>query len=490
MATIPALLAGCAVGPEYRPQSASELKVPAAFAAPFPAATMAEADVARWWRAFGDPVLTGLVERGLAANLDVAQARGRLATARAQLRATRADLFPAVDATGSVTRSVGQGGTSTIITNGTGTGAGANTAVVVDRGGDTTIYRAGFDAAYEIDLFGGIRRGIEAARAVAQSSEATLHDTQLTIASEIGLNYVDARLAQAQLAIATATLAAQDETVQIVGWRVQAGLVSSLDQEQARQLRAQTAASIPQIRTRYVAAVNRLAVLLGEAPGAVTAAIDPAAPVPLAPVAIAAAIPADVIRRRPDVAAAERTAAAETARIGVAQAALYPALRLSGTIGGSGTAVGDVVSTAIGSLLGSLSAPLFQGGRLRAQVAAQRGTAEAALAAYRQTVLVALEETENALTALANAETRERYQIEADAAARAAIVYARSQYRAGLIDFQTLIDSERTLLTADTNRAQARADRATATVQLYKALGGGWQAADAPAAAPASGTPS
>lgn len=480
------------MGPDYRPLTATDLKVPDQFAAARPAAAMEEADVARWWRRFGDPVLTDLVERGLAANLDVAQARGRLATARAQLRASRADLFPTIDATGSVTRSVGQGGASTIITNGTGTGGGANTAVVFDRG-DRTIYRAGFDAAYEVDVFGGIRRTIEAARAAAQSSEATLHDTQLTIASEIALNYVDARLAQTQLAIATATLTAQDETVEIVGWRVQAGLVSALDQEQARQLRAQTAASIPTLRTSYVAAVNRLAVLLGEAPGAVTPAIDAARPVPLAPVAIAAAIPADVIRRRPDVAAAERTAAAETARVGVAQAALYPALRLSGTIGGSGTAVSDVVSTAIGSLLGSLSAPLFQGGRLRAQVAAQRGTAEAALAAYRQTVLVALEETENALTALANAETRERSQIEADEAARAAILYARSQYRAGLIDFQTLLDSERTLLTADTNRAQARADRATATVQLYKALGGGWEAADAPAAAAAAapaGTPS
>lgn len=491
--SVAALLSGCAVGPDYKPLSQAELKVPAGFTAP-PPATVGEADVSRWWQAFGDPLLTQLVERGLAANLDVAQAGARLRQARAQLRVARADLFPTVNASGSVNRSIGRSSnTSTIITNGTGTtgidptgtgaGTGATTATVISTGGDTTIYRAGFDAAYEVDLFGGIRRSVESARATADSSEATLHNTQLTIASEIALNYVQARLAQAQLAVARATLAAQDETLQIVDWRVQAGLVSSLDREQARTLRAQTAATIPQLETSYVAAVNRLAVLLGEAPGAVTALVDPVRPVPIAPVAIAEAIPAAVIARRPDVAAAERTAAADTAAIGVAEAQLYPALRLSGTLGGSGTAIGDVVSTAVGSLLGSLTAPIFQGGRLRAQVDSSRAAAAASLAAYRQTVLVALEEVENALTSVRAAEQREREQAIANEASNNAAIYARLQYRSGLIDFQSLLDTERSLLNANNSRTSALADRATATVQLYKALGGGWETAPMPATA-------
>ncbi|WCT74381.1 efflux transporter outer membrane subunit [Sphingomonas naphthae] len=471
-----ALVSGCAVGPTYKPLTPAELKVPTTFTAQTPR-TLGEADISRWWDSFGDPLLGDLVRRGLAANLDIAQAGARLRQARATLRQARADLFPTITASGAVSRTIGQDSTTSTISTG---GAGGTGVTTVTRGGDVTIYRGNFDAAYEADLFGGIRRSIEQARANAQSSEAQLHNTQLSIASEIALAYVSARLAQAQVQVAEETLNAQDETLDIVGWRVKAGLVSSLDLEQSRVLRAQTAASIPTFRTNYVSAVNSLAVLLGEAPGAVTDEVDAFKDVPVAPVAIAAAIPADVIQRRPDVSAAERTAAAQTAGIGVAEAQLYPALRLSGSFGGSGTSVGDVFSTAIGSLLGSLSAPIFQGGRLRAQVDAQRGAAAASLAAYRQTVLVALQEVENALTALSAAEQREQQQIAADEASRAALIYAESQYRAGLIDFQTLLESQRSRLSARNSRVSARADRATATVQLYKALGGGWENAPIP----------
>ncbi|PTQ08554.1 RND transporter [Sphingomonas oleivorans] len=468
------LLGGCAVGPDYRPPSAGDLKLPQSFGAARPQ-TVGEVDVARWWAAFGDPVLTGLVERGLAANLDIDAAGARLRQARASLRSARGGLLPSASVSGSASRSIGRDSNS-VFDPTTG-------QVIGTSGGDTTIFRGSFDAAYEADIFGGIRRSVEAARAGAQASEADLRDVQITVASEIALNYLDARLAQARLAIAERNLASQDETVEIVGWRVQAGLVSSLDLEQARQLRAQTAASIPALRTSYVAAVNRIAVLLGEAPGAVTATIDPVRAVPIAPAALSAAIPADMLQRRPDIASAERTLAAETARIGVETAQLYPALRLSGTFGGSATNIGDVLSSSIGNLVAGITAPIFQGGQIRAAIEGQRASTDAALAAYRSAVLLALEEVENALQSLTAAEQREQALIVADEAARNAVILARSQYRAGLIDFQALLESERSLLSSEDNRATARANRATATVQLYKALGGGWEGAPMPATA-------
>ncbi|MET0270417.1 MAG: efflux transporter outer membrane subunit [Sphingomonas sp.] len=466
------MLSACAVGPDYAPPAAATLKVPDTFVAAPERPGMPPADPVRWWSGFDDPVLTQLVERSFAANNDIAAAGARLRQARASVRQAIGAGLPSAGFSASANRSIGRDGQSFV---------DPTTGNSFNSGGDTTIYRAGFDAAWEADVFGGIRRSVEAARADAQSSEASLRDTQLSIAAEVALNYVDARVAQARLGIARANLASQEETVQIVGWRVQAGLVSGLDQAQARQLRATTAASIPPLETSYVAAANRIAVLIGEAPGAVDALIGSGGPVPLAPAAVA--IPAEVMRQRPDVAAAERTLAAETARIGVAVAELYPALRLSGSFIGSDTSIGDLPSAAIGNLIAAISAPLFQGGQLRARIAGQRAAADVAYATYRQTVLLALEEVENALASLANAERRERELAIAAEAARNAVIYARSQYRAGLIDFQTVLDSERSLLSSEDAQATARANRATATVQLYKALGGGWQAAPPPAPA-------
>ncbi|SFR83083.1 efflux transporter outer membrane subunit [Sphingomonas jatrophae] len=461
-------LAACTVGPNYRPASTADLKVPEAFATP--AAQGAQAvQLADWWKAFGDAALSGLVERALYANNDVDAAVARLRQARASLRGAEGARLPSAGVSGSVARSLGATGRTIV---------DPTTGQTISTGGDTTIYRGGFDASWEADIFGGLRRGVEAAEADLGAARANLADVQTSIAAEVGTNYVSARLAQARLEIARRNLVTQDETVQIVGWRVQAGLVSSLDLEQARQLRAQTAATIPTLETNYRNAANRLAILIGEAPGAVDAVLQPRAPVPLAPGATD--IPAQVIARRPDVAAAERSLAAETARIGVQTAELYPALRLQGSFSGQSTSIGNVLDAGIGNLVGAITAPIFQGGRIRAAIEGQRAATRAALASYRQTVLLALEEVENALVARRAADLREREIDVAAEAARNAVIYARSQYRAGLIDFQTLLDSERSLLSSQDNQASARADRATATVQLYKALGGGWQAAPVP----------
>lgn len=469
------LLPGCSVGPDYHAPAAAALKIPGTFqAADIGRPDADPVDLALWWQGFEDPVLTGLIERAFAANLDVDAAGARLRQARAALRQARGTALPSASFSGSVNRSIGNGSTAFV---------DPTTGRTTVTGGDSTLYRGSFDVAWEADIFGGIRRSIQAARASAEASEATLRYTQLSVASEVGLNYVAARLAQIRLRIARDNLASQDDTLQLVGWRRDAGLVGGLDVEQARQLRAQTASTIPTIENDYAIAVNRIAVLLGEAPGAVTAAIDPPSSIPLAP-GVAAPIPADVIQRRPDVASAERSLAAEVARIGVQTAQLYPALQLSGSFGGSATAIGDVIRDGVGGLVGAITAPIFEGGQIRAAIAGQRASADAALAGYRSAVLVALEEVENALKARDVAERREREIAISTEAAGKAVTYARAQYRVGLIDFQTLLDGERTLLSSQDSAANARADRATATIQLYKALGGGWQGAPMPARGP------
>jgi NodT family efflux transporter outer membrane factor (OMF) lipoprotein len=472
------LLSACNARPDYRPPSASTLKIPEQFQA---ASTIAPdqdlAELARWWDNFEDPVLTQLVNRAFAGNLDVSAAAARLRQARATLRGAQGQALPQAGASASVTRSLGNDSSSII---------DPTTGQTVSRGGDTTVYRGGFDVSWEADLFGGIRRSIQAARASAEASEATLRFTQASIAAEVALNYIEARLAQSRLRIARENLSSQDDTLELIGWRQMAGLVSSLDYEQVRQLRAQTAASIPTIENDYGTAVNHIAVLLGEAPGAVTALIDPPASIPLAP-GVGAPIPAQVIERRPDVAEAERNLAAESARIGVETAQLYPALRLEGSFAGSATSVGNVISNGIGSLAAGITAPIFEGGQIRAAIRGQRAATDAAYDAYRKAVLTALEETENALKGREVAERREGDLMVSYEAANNAARYARLQYRSGLIDFPSLLDTQRTLLSTQDATAQARAARASATIQLYKALGGGWQTAPIPAPGPYEG---
>lgn len=412
--------------------------------------TPAPAELASWWRQLNDPVLDVLVTRAVQGNLDIAQARAGLRQAREATREASAALLPSVSGSG---------------------GAGRNFSNTAD---DTNSVSLGATAAWEIDLFGGTRRSIEAASADARSSGYTLAATQVSIIAEVVINYVTARQAQEQLAIARDTLATLDENLQITRWRVMAGLAASLDEEQARAQRAQTAASIPTIEQQYRGALNRIAVLTGEAPGEATRQIETVAPLPVAPSAIATGIPADVLRQRPDVRASERALAAQTARIGVAQAALYPALRISGDIGTSALSVGRLADVVTGSLFAGLSQLLFDGGAAQARVRQQRAATDAAFSAYRQNVLIALEDVENGLVAMRATGARQRENAIALDAARNAAVLARIQYRAGLTDFVTLLEAERSLLSSRTNEASARADKVLAVVQLYRAMGGGW----------------
>ena len=363
-------------------------------------------------------------------------------------------------------------------------GASAGAGRDFGPGDDRSSFSLGADAAWEIDLFGRIRRGIEAAGADAEGVYFDREALRVAIAAEVATNYIQARLAQERLALARDTLAIADDNLQIARWRVEAGLASSLDSEQARAARAQTAASIPNIETAFASATYRLAVLTARPPGALTAELTAVRPIPDGPDEVAVGIPADTLRQRPDLRAAERSLAAQTARIGVAEAQLYPALRLSGNIGTSAFSLGGLFGAITGGIFSGLSQTLFDGGRLRSQLRSQQAATEGALAAYRQSVLTALEDVENALLALKSARERQaQFAIAFEAATNTAI-FARTQYRSGLTDFQQLLEAGRSLLSARDGLAGSRGDEALALVQLYRALGGGWD----PLAAPDIGT--
>jgi len=440
-------LAACTVGPDYRPPEPAALSVPAGYYGP--AGQGAAVDLARWWELFGDPLLTRLIDEASAGNLDLAQAAARLVQARESLVQARAGLVPTVGASGGAGRDFGPGN-------------------------DRTSFSIGADASWEIDLFGRIRRGVEAAGADAEASYYDREALRIAIAAEVATNYIQARLAQERLALARDSLAIADDNLQIAVWRVEAGLVSSLDSEQARAARAQTAASIPGIEAAFASATYRLAVLTGRPPGALTGELTEARPIPRGPAEIAAGIPAETLRQRPDVRAAERNLAAATARIGVAEAQLYPALRLTGNIGTAAFSLGGLFDSISGGLFSGLSQTLFDGGRLRSQLRSQRAATEGALAAYRQSVLTALEDVENALVALRSARERQAQFAIAYEAANNSAILARIQYRSGLTDFRQLLETERSLLSARDGLAGSRGDEALALVQLYRALGGGW----------------
>lgn len=446
-------LASCSVGPDYRPMAPGDLGVPSAYADGH-AAPLDPATLASWWKGFDDPMLDGLVERAVAVNLDIAQARARLRQARESSVQAGADLLPTMSGSGRAGRNIDSDGP------------------------DSSSFSLGLDADWQVDLFGGGRRALEAARAGEAASGYDLASVRIAIIAELVTNYIQLRLAQEQLRIAEDTVRYQRDNHDIARWRVQAGLASSLDEQQARTQLAQTEASIPQYRTSIRGALNRIAVLTAEAPGAATAALESAAPIPAPPTAIAAGFPADTLRQRPDVRAAERSLAAATARVGVAQAQLLPSLGISGSIGTSALTTGGLFDRITGSLFGGLSQLLFDGGARASQVRAQRAAVDGAYAAYRQTILTSLEDVENALVAVTSADERgTQFAIAQEAASNSALL-ARLQYQSGLTDFQTLSNVETSLLSSSNSLAGARAAQALAVVQLYNALGGGWQTMD------------
>lgn len=463
LALLIATLSACtAVGPDHaapdhavpdRWQQASRYE--SLFGSASPAA------LSQWWQQLHDPLLSELVERALQASPDLHSAQARLRGSRARIGLAGGALLPSVTASAVASRAKA----------GRQTGSGAA----------RELYSVGFDASWEIDLFGGARRTLEAAGADYQASQAELQDVQVSLAAEVARTYASYRAIESRIAIARSNLEIQSETLQMADWRVQAGLAGALDVEQARSSREQTRSTIPLLDTSLTEAGNRLAVLLGQQPGALHASLSASASPLDMPSRLAIGIPADMLRRRPDIRAAERRIAAETARLGSAGAALYPAFQLSGSLGLDALTVSALArSGAAGSsLLAALSAPIFNGGRLRQQVRLQDTVRDQALLNYQKILLTALEDVENALVALGNSEQRiAALSIAVDSAGSAALL-ARHQYSAGLIDFLSVLSTERALLTVEDLLADARSDAIVALIALYKAMGGGWNSAEA-----------
>jgi len=431
-----------------------------------PQATGAEA-LASWWQRFDDPLLSELIARALQANTRIESAEAALRQARALRDAALAQQLPTLGASGSLQRA--------------------------RNGNSDSESRVGvaLDAAWELDLFGARRSAVAGRDANLRARIASLGDAQVTVAAEVALNLIDLRSAQARLALADANAASQQETLQLTQWRVQAGLATSLESEQARASLQQTLAQRAPLVITEAQAMHALAVLCGQAPAALQGLLSAPAAVPQAPPGLALSLPADTLRQRADVRAAEAEIDVALSAVAEADAARKPSLRLGGSLGlnalsfsglGSGAAIAA-------SVLAGLSAPLFDGGSGVAQVRLQQAALASARATYRAALLTALQEVENALVALRNDQERQtRLQQASEAAANAALL-ARQRYSSGLIDFQVVLDTQRTLLGTQDSEAAARAEIGRDHVRLYKALGGGWQS-DAQGAATASAVPS
>lgn len=454
-----ATLAGCAaVGPNYIPP---QTPVSTTWNTPLQGGITVETEprnLADWWTTLNDPELSQLIERAAAGNLDVKRATARIREARARRGLKKAGLYPTLDTSGSAVRSRSSTDMGPVATN--------------------DLFSAGLDASWEIDLFGGVRRSVEAADADLQASGEDLRDTLVSLLAEVALNYVDLRTAQARLAVTETSLNSLDESLRLTQWRAQAGLGDKLAVEQARYNLESARSQIPTLLIAIAGAKNRLAVLLGEAPGAVHSALEKSKPVPSLPAEVAIGVPADILRQRPDVRRAERALAAQTARIGVATAELYPKFTLSGAIGLQALTFGGLFNSGNTTTSGSslLNWRVFDAGAIRHNIEIQSALQEQSRIAYESTVLAALEEAENAILAYAQEQLRRESLGEAARSATEAAELAGIKYRAGLIDFTTVLEAERSLLSFRDQLAQSDGGIVTNLVKLYKALGGGWRA--------------
>jgi NodT family efflux transporter outer membrane factor (OMF) lipoprotein len=452
------ILTGCAlVGPNYVPPKASVSKDwHAQLKGGLTAQEMNPQTLAAWWSTLGDPALSRLIERAVSGNLDLKKSGARIREARARRGIAKAGLFPTLDASGSVVRSRSSEDT------GTGT--------------TSSLYAVGMDAAWELDIFGGVRRSVEAADADLGASQEGLRDVLVSLLAEVALNYMDVRTYQARLAVAEENLAAQSETYQLTLWRFEAGLSDLLVVEQARYNLENTRSQIPTLRTGSEQGMNRIAVLLGEQPGTVHTELEQYKPRPFIPLQVAIGVPAEVLRQRPDVRQAERELAAQTARIGVATADLYPKFKLSGSIGLEAFSFGNLVSYGSRTLSGGPSATwrIFDAGAIRQNIELQSALQEQYLIAYEASVLNALQEVENALVAYAEEQNRRQSLTETTLAAQRAAELARYKYQTGLADFNNVLDAQRSLLSFQDQLAQSDGTVTSNLVRLYKALGGGW----------------
>lgn len=449
----------CTVGPDYVPP---ELDVPDAWHRELSEGLeTGDADLHEWWKVLGDPLLEDLIARAAADNLDLEIAFQRVIEAQALRGIAAGNRWPDIEGFGSA--------------------FAREDAVRVNpvQGGNSYHrYSLGADAIWEVDVWGRVSRLIESADADLQATAEGYRDVLVLLFAQVAIEYVELRAQQERLRIAERNIELQEETLGLVRDRFDAGIVSELDVRQAELNLARTRSAVPRFRAAIAQTGNRIAVLLGENPGTLEVDLSAETAIPSAPDRVLVTGPIDALRRRPDVRQAERALAAQTARIGVAEAELYPQFTLFGSFGFDGLNGNasdmfrsDGISWAFGP---QFRWNLFDGGRVQGNIDAEKARTEQALTAYRQTVLLALEEVENALIAYSEETARRTRLQESVAAAQRSVELVRTQYRSELVDFQNVLDMQRSLAQQEDLLAESEGLVVQALIRLYKALGGGW----------------
>jgi multidrug efflux system outer membrane protein len=400
-------------------------------------------------------------------NLDLRIAQARVREARAQYGIASADLWPSADASGSYAR-VGTSRRQPVV---------GSIPLPPNISFENNVYSAGFDASWEIDVFGGKRRSVEAARAQVAASEFGRGATVMTLLGDVARNYVDVRGDQRRLAIANENIKAQEQALAIARDRFTNGLASNLDVQQAATILANTSAAIPALESSIQASIHRLGVLLGQSPGALMEELSHGAPIPATPPEVPVGLPSELLLRRPDIQQAERRLAASTANIGIARADLFPKFSLTGIAGFESVSASDWFTS--GSKAWSIGPTIqwriFDAGRIRANIKVQDARKDQALAAYQQIVLTAFEDVENALVSYAKEQERRRSLENAVTSSQNSLNLARQLYANGLTGFLDVVDAERSLYQAQDQLVQSDRTVSANLIALYKALGGGWE---------------
>lgn len=462
-------VSGCAnipsVGPNYH---APEAKAPTHWSEPLAGGeTNSAVATAAWWKNFRDAELDSLITRAVSSNLDLRIAQSRVREARAQYGGASADLWPTVDAAGSYARQR-QSQNQPVL---------GSFPALPSSAFENNVYQAGFDAAWEIDVFGGKRRTVEAAKAQLSASEFGQRDVLVTLLGEVAHNYVDLRGYQTRLSIANQNIAAQEKTLAITQNRFTNGLATDLDVQQASTVLATTRADVPTLESAIQIAMHRIEVLIALQPGTLQTELAAAAPVPTQPPQVPVGLPSELLLRRPDVSRAERRLAAATANIGVAKSDLFPKFYLTGSVGSESISASDWFTS--GSRFWSVGPTvqwrIFDAGRIRVNIKVQNARQEQALSGYEQTVLTAFEEVEDNLVLYAKEQVRRRSLEDAVAASQKSLDTANKLYASGLTDFIHVLDAERSLYQSQDALAQSDRTVSANLIALYKSLGGGWE---------------
>lgn len=459
-------LAGCKVGPNYhKPQ----VSTPAQWGEPLAGGeTNSAASIAGWWRNFHDSELNSLVDRAVQSNLDLRIAQARVREARAQYGIAVGNLGPTVDASGSFERQR-QSQKQPLI---------GSLPLPPGIPFANNVYQSGFDASWEIDVFGGQRRATEAARAQVVAAQFGERDVLITLLGDVALNYVDVRGYQRELAITDENIRSQEQALALTQKRFAHGLVSNLDVQQAATLLATTRATVPTLESSLQTSIHRLGVLLGQPPEVLQTELATAAPIPPAPPEVPVGLPSDLLLRRPDVGQAERQLAAATANIGVAKADLFPKFSLTSTAGFESVSASDwfEAGSRFWSAGPTVQWNIFESGRIRANIRVQNARQEEALGTYEETALSAFEDVENALTSYAKEQVRRRSLEDAVKSSQESLRLSNRLYSSGLTDFINVLDAERSLYEAQDSLVQSDTTVSTDVIALYKSLGGGWEA--------------